>query len=49
MTYRQIETARELRLWLTQVVMPVAIGTGVVIMSIPEARETVRGWFKKGR
>lgn len=37
MTYKQIEASREIRLWVTQVVIP-AIG---VTMMIPEAREAV--------
>lgn len=37
MTYRQTETSREIRLWLTQVIIP-AFG---VAMMIPEAREAI--------
>lgn len=37
MTRRQIDASRELRLWITQVVVP-AFG---VAMMIPEAREAV--------
>lgn len=37
MTNRQIDASREARLWLTQVVLPIA---GVVMM-VPEAREAV--------
>lgn len=37
MTRRQIDASRELRLWVTQVVIP-AFG---VAMMIPEAREAV--------
>lgn len=37
MTYRQTETSREIRLWITQVIIP-ALG---VTMMIPEAREAV--------
>ena len=37
MTYKQIETSREARLWLTQVVVPI-FG---VIMLVPEARKAV--------
>lgn len=37
MTYKQIETSREVRLWITQVVIP-AVG---VAMMIPEARAAV--------
>lgn len=37
MTYKQIEFSREARLWLTQVVLPVA---GIAMM-VPEARQAV--------
>jgi len=37
MTNRQIDASRETRLWLTQVVLPIA---GVVMM-VPEARAAV--------
>lgn len=37
MTYKQIEFSREARLWLTQVVLPVA---GIAMM-VPKARQAV--------
>ena len=37
MTYKQIEASREARLWLAQIVLPIA----TVIMMVPEAREAV--------
>ena len=37
MTYRQVETSREIRLWITQVIIPMF---GIAMM-IPEAREAV--------
>lgn len=37
MTYKQIETSREARLWITQVIAP-AIG---IAMLFPEVRKTV--------
>ena len=37
MTYKQIEASREVRLWLAQIVLPIA----TVIMMVPEAREAV--------
>lgn len=37
MTYRQVETSREIRLWVTQVIIPMF---GIAMM-IPEAREAV--------
>lgn len=41
MTYRQIETSRELRLWTTQVLAPAVTGL-VILMSIPEVRHKVK-------
>jgi prophage antirepressor-like protein len=35
MTFRQTETSREIRLWVTQVILP---AVGMVLM-VPEARE----------
>lgn len=40
MTYKQIEAARELRLWLGQIVIPAAT-VAVVAMSNPEVKRTV--------
>lgn len=37
MTYKQIEASREARLWITQIVLPVA----AVIMMVPGTREAV--------
>ena len=41
MTWKHIEASREVRLWLTQVIMPVAgIFTTAMVM-VPEFREAV--------
>lgn len=45
MTNRQIDASREARLWLTQVVIPIA---GVVMM-VPEAREAVVARVKQAK
>lgn len=37
MNYRQVETSREIRLWITQVIIPMF---GIAMM-IPEAREAM--------
>ena len=37
MTYRQTETSREIRLWITQVIIPIV---GIAVM-IPESREAI--------
>lgn len=40
MTYKQIETSREIRLWLGQLLIP-AIMAGATLLSIPEINSTV--------
>ena len=40
MTYKQIETAREIRLWIGQIIIP-ACTVGVAMLSIPEVRGAV--------
>ena len=41
MNYRQIETSREIRLWMRDIIVPAAIG-GAVIFSNPDARNWVK-------
>lgn len=38
MTHKQIEAAREARLWISQIIIPAA-GVVVVALTIPEVRE----------
>ena len=40
MTYKQIEASREARLWISQVIVPVA-ATAATFMAIPEVKEAV--------
>lgn len=41
MNYRQIETSREVRLWITQVIVPaVGMAVGTVIL-VPETKDLV--------
>lgn len=40
MTFKQIETAREVRLWIAQIVVPAATAV-VVAMSVPEVRHAI--------
>jgi len=40
MTYKQIETSREVRLWIGQIIVPVA-SLAVTAMAIPQVREAV--------
>ena len=41
MTWKQIETCRETRLWITQVIMPVAGVFAALMAAVPEFREDV--------
>lgn len=45
MTYRQIETSREIRLWLGQIILPIA----TVVMLVPESRNVVVTKFKEAK
>lgn len=40
MTYKQIEAAREVRLWIGQIVVP-AVTLAATTMAIPEVRQAV--------
>lgn len=40
MTYKQIEAAREVRLWIGQIVVPAVVALGTVA-TIPEVRQAI--------
>ena len=40
MTYKQIEASREVRLWLSQIVIPAA-SVAVTLLAIPEVRQAI--------
>ena len=40
MTYKQIETSREIRLWIGQIIVPAAT-VAVSLMTVPEVRGAV--------
>lgn len=42
MNYRQVETSREIRLWVTGILMPLAIGAATILASNPELLEDVK-------
>lgn len=42
MNYRQVETSREIRLWVTGILMPLAIGATTILASNPELLEDVK-------
>lgn len=46
MTWQQIETSREIRLWVGQIIVPTITLAGMA-MSIPEVREAVGSKTRK--
>ena len=46
MTYKQIEAAREVRLWIGQIVVP-AVTTAAALMAVPEIRWAVTSKVKE--
>ncbi len=46
MTNRQVETSREIRLWITGIVSPALIVAGTIIAGDPELRKQLTGWMK---
>ena len=42
MNYKQIETSREIRLWITGIIGPVVIGTATILASNPELLNETR-------
>ena len=43
MTYKDIENSRNKRLWVTQVIIPVATLATSVVVAVPEARKAIVG------
>lgn len=41
MTYRQIESSREMRLWMTQIVIPM-VALGAIAWSNPDIRFSIK-------
>ena len=48
MTHKQIETSREIRLWLGQILIPAAT-VAVSLMTVPEVREAVAVKAEQGK
>lgn len=48
MKYKHIEASREVRLWLTQVIVPATLGA-VVVLSDPQNREFVGSKVKSAK
>lgn len=46
MTYKQIETSREIRLWITGIVGPVLLGAATIIASDKELLDQTKNLVK---
>lgn len=46
MTYKQIEGAREVRLWIGQVIVP-AVGVGIALMANPRTNNFIKEQINK--
>lgn len=44
MTYKQIETSREIRLWITSILGPIIMGAATILANNPELRVDL--WLK---
>lgn len=42
MNYKHIEASREIRLWITQVIVPLVGTGGFLIATVPEVRESIK-------
>lgn len=49
MTHRQTETSKEIRLWISQVIIPVGAILGTVFLTVPEAGQKVKEVAAKGK
>lgn len=49
MTYKQIETSREIRLWIGQLIVPAITLAGTVILTNPELRSSVAKKFGEAK
>lgn len=47
MTYKQIEASREIRLWTTQVILPLLLMGTTVAMVNPDVKEVVLERFRE--
>lgn len=47
MTYKQIEASREIRLWVTQVIVPTVGLVAAAVMMNPDLKETVTNKFEE--
>ncbi len=46
MTYKQIETSREIRLWIGQIIVPAATAVATVMYLNPELRTKAKTTFE---
>ena len=46
MTYKQLETSREARMWISQVIIPVIVCVGMLFKDNPELKEKAKNTYK---
>ena len=49
MTYKQIETSREIRLWVRDIIVPAVTIAGAMMVAHPEFQEAVVEKFEKAK
>ena len=47
MNYRQVETSREIRLWVTSIIGPVILGTATILASNPQLLHEAKHFVKR--
>lgn len=47
MNYRQIETSREIRLWVTSIIGPVIIGAATILAGNPQLLNDLKKWMNQ--
>lgn len=49
MNHRQTETSKEIRLWISQVFLPIGAFMGMIFLGFPESREYVKDKGRKAK
>jgi hypothetical protein len=47
MKYRQIETSREIRLWVTGIILPAIVGAATIFASDPELFNDAKNYVRQ--
>lgn len=49
MTYKQIETSREIRLWIRDIIVPAATAVATIVYFNPELRNKAKTTFEEAK